>query len=121
MGTVPTYIHAHTKLHLISKAQNYRVFILPYIQNPTPTMIAKTMRPIIIGATKLIRKIMIAIITINAIIPTIIPPSVPAKPKINHLICSWETNRILEGNTIRILKEIQHLCDHSKEIIIASE
>ena len=77
------YIHIYISTTTFDiRAQDYRVFILPYIQKPTPTMIAKTMRPIIIGANNLIRKIMIAIITINAIIPTIIPPIVPDKPKI---------------------------------------
>jgi hypothetical protein len=60
---------------------NYLALILPYIHNPTPTIIAKMMIPTIKDATTFIRNIAIAIITINAITPTIIDPIVPAKPK----------------------------------------
>ncbi len=59
----------------------YVVFILRYIQNPTPTIIAKIIRPIMMGASTCIRNIMIATMTISAIIPTIIDPTLPAEPK----------------------------------------
>jgi hypothetical protein len=59
----------------------YLALILPYIHNPTPTIIAKMIIPTIKDATSFIRNTAIAIITINAIIPTIIYPIVPAKPK----------------------------------------
>jgi hypothetical protein len=59
----------------------YLALILPYIHNPTPTIIAKMIIPTIKDETTFIRNTAIAIITINAIIPTIIDPTVPAKPK----------------------------------------
>jgi hypothetical protein len=59
----------------------YLALILPYIHNPTPTIIAKMIIPTIKDATTFMRNTAIAIITINAIIPTIINPIVPAKPK----------------------------------------
>ena len=55
--------------------------ILLYIHNPIPTIIAKIIMPTIKDATNFMRNTAIAIITINAIIPTIIYPIVPAKPK----------------------------------------
>lgn len=59
----------------------YRPLILPYIHNPTPTIIAKMIIPTIKDATTFMRNTAIAIIIINAIIPIIIYPIVPAKPK----------------------------------------
>lgn len=59
----------------------YLALILPYIHNPTPTIIAKMIIPTIKDANTFMRNTAIAIITINAIIPTIINPIVPAKPK----------------------------------------
>ncbi len=59
----------------------YLDFILRYIQNPAPTMIAKIIRPIKMGANTCTRNIMIATMTISAIIPTITDPTLPAKPK----------------------------------------
>ncbi|MDQ6668497.1 MAG: hypothetical protein M3Y53_09765 [Thermoproteota archaeon] len=59
----------------------YVVFILRYIQYPTPAIIAKIIRPIMMGASTCIRNIMIATMTISAIIPTIIDPTLPAEPK----------------------------------------
>lgn len=59
----------------------YRHSILPYIHNPRPTIIAKMIIPTIKDATTFMRNTTIAIITINAITPTIIDPIVPAKPK----------------------------------------
>jgi hypothetical protein len=58
----------------------YLRFTLLYIQYPTPTIIAKTIIPIMIGAKIFMRKTIIAIIIINAIIPTIIEPSEPTIP-----------------------------------------
>lgn len=59
----------------------YLALILPYIHNPTPTIIAKMIIPTIKDATTFMRNAAIAIITINASIPIIIYPIVPAKPK----------------------------------------
>lgn len=59
----------------------YVFFKVRYIQYPTPTIIAKIIRPIIMGARICIRNIMIATMTISAIIPTIIDPTLPAEPK----------------------------------------
>jgi hypothetical protein len=57
--------------------------IFPYIQNPAAMIIANTIRPIKIGPSNVMRKIIIATITTKAIIPIIIDPIVPANPKIN--------------------------------------
>ena len=46
-------------------------------------IIANTIRPIKIGPSNVMRKIIIATITTKAIIPIIIDPIVPANPKIN--------------------------------------
>jgi hypothetical protein len=55
------------------KKSDYRILLIfPYIQIPTTTIIAKTISMMIIGARISIRKTMIEIITISAIIPTII-------------------------------------------------
>jgi len=78
----------------------YLALILPYIHNPTPTIIAKMIIPTIKDATTFMRNTTIAIITINAIIPTIIDPIVPAKPK---QIQPWITNTI---NYKALLEEI---------------
>ena len=59
----------------------YVDFILRYIQYPVPTIIAKIIRPIMMGASTCTRNIMIATMTISAIIPTITDPTLPAKPK----------------------------------------
>ena len=59
----------------------YVDFILRYIQYPLPTIIAKIIRPIMMGASTCTRNIMIATMTISAIIPTITDPTLPAKPK----------------------------------------
>jgi hypothetical protein len=59
----------------------YVFFIVRYIQYPTPTIIAKIIRPIMMGASTCIRNIMIATMTISAIIPSIIDPTLPAEPK----------------------------------------
>ena len=63
-----------SKLYYIIEIPYQEDFIFPYIHNPTPMIIAMIIRPIKIGANISIRKIMTAIITINAIIPTIIAP-----------------------------------------------
>jgi hypothetical protein len=62
---------------LVTKGDQDVCLIFPYIHNPTPTIIAKMMSPIIMGASSFIKKTTIAIITIKAIIPTIIVPIVP--------------------------------------------
>jgi hypothetical protein len=59
----------------------YVDFILRYIQYPAPTIIAKIIRPIMMGANTCTRNIMIATMTISAIIPTITDPILPAEPK----------------------------------------
>ena len=59
----------------------YVDFILRYIQYPVPKIIAKIIRPIMMGASTCTRNIMIATMTISAIIPTITDPTIPAKPK----------------------------------------
>ena len=57
------------------KKSDYRILLIfPYIHNPTTTIIATTISMMIMGARISIRKTMIAIITIRAIIPTIIVP-----------------------------------------------
>jgi hypothetical protein len=48
-----------------------------HIHNPTPTIIAKTMRPTMTGASTSIRNTTIVIITINTITPTIASPIAP--------------------------------------------
>jgi hypothetical protein len=75
--------------------------ILPYIHNLTPAIIAKRSIPTIKDATTFMRNTDIAIITINAIIPIIIYPIVPAMPK---QILPWITNTI---NYRALLEEIR--------------
>jgi hypothetical protein len=65
--------------------RNYRAFIRPYIQNPAPTIIAKMIRLTRIVPINFITNTIIKIITINAIIPTIIEPIVPKAAKTFHI------------------------------------
>ena len=74
--------------------------ILPYIHNPTPTIIAKMIIPTIKDANHLYEKYYYCNITLNAIILTIRDPIVPAKPK---QILPWITNTI---NYKALLEEI---------------
>jgi hypothetical protein len=54
--------------------------------NPTQTNIAKMMSPTITGASSCTRKTIIAIITIKAIIPTIVVPIPPNPNSIADLL-----------------------------------
>ena len=55
-------------------------FIFPYIQYPAAIMIAKIIKPTIIGANTLIRNTIIATIIINTITPIIMAPILPNVP-----------------------------------------
>ena len=60
---------------------NYVLFLtFPYIQYPTPIIIATIIKPISTGANKVTRNTTIATITINAITPITIAPIVPKVP-----------------------------------------
>ena len=60
---------------------NYVLFLtFPYIQYPTPIIIAKIIKPISRGANNVTRNTTIATITMNAITPIIMVPIVPNVP-----------------------------------------
>ncbi|MRN39873.1 MAG: hypothetical protein FIO02_02375 [Nitrosopumilales archaeon] len=65
---------------VLNNKNHYRLFSLPYTQNPTPTIMAKTIRPTKIPAISFMRKTITAIITIRAIIATIISTIAFPKP-----------------------------------------
>ena len=65
---------------VLNNKNHYRLFSLPYTQNPTPTIMTKTIRPTKIPAISFMRKTITAIITIIAIIATIISAIVFPKP-----------------------------------------
>ena len=80
-----TVDHALSCFFIPLQQRNYRAFIRPYIQNPAPTIIAKMIRLTRIVPINFITNTIIKIITINAIIPTIIEPIVPKAAKTFHI------------------------------------
>ncbi len=68
-------------MYVLNNKNHYRLFSLPYTQNPTPTIMAKTIRPTKIPAISFMRKTITAIITSRAIIATIISTIAFPKPK----------------------------------------